>query len=142
MTAAEPNDRGSTLVAVTGAIGLGALLWLGFTFIYFVVSSWNHDLADLIGGWLLFMVYFMAFYFAISAIGWLLVGVPAIMLTRRYQRHNWPTFMLLAGLIAVIMLLINKDFFGISFAVTVVGQVALYLYLWQRQQPAIAAGTD
>lgn len=142
MTNADSNLRGATLVAVLGAIGLGALLWFGYTLIYFVISSWNHNLADLFGGWLLFMVYFMAFYFAISAMGWLLLGVPTILLTRRYQRHDWPTFMTVSVSLAVIILLINKDFFGMAFAATVVGQVALYLYLWQRQQPASSVASD
>lgn len=139
MTATEQNHRGSTLVAVIGAIGLGGLAWIGYTLIYFVVTSWSHDLADFFGGWLLYMVYFLTFYLAISAAGWLLVGVPVIVLTRRYQRHDWSTFMSISALIAVIILLIDKDFFGLSFAVTVIGQVALYLYLWQRQQPPVAA---
>ncbi len=142
MSTIESNQRGSTLVAVFGAIGLGAALWFGFTFVYFVASNLNNDLTDVIGGWLLFMVYFFAGYLVISAIGWLLLGVPAIVLTRRYQRHNWSTLMTIAAVIAIIMLFIDNEFFGRAFAVTVVGQVALYCYLWQRQQPATRGASD
>ena len=142
MTDTDANDRGTTLVAVVGAIGRGALLWFGYLLIYFLVSSWNHDLADLIGGWLLFLPYFFIFYAATSAIGWLLLGVPVIVLTRRYQRHNWSTLMPIAVVVAIIMLFIDNEFFGRAFAVTVIGQVALYLYSWQRQQSSTRVASD
>lgn len=138
MNIASDDQRGATLVAIVSSIGLGTVLWLLYYFIYMVVWNWNGDFADLIGGWFVFVVFFGMFYLAISVGCWLLLGIPIIVLTRRYQRHDWPTFMMIAAVIAIIILLVDQDFYGISFAITVIGQIAMYLYIWQRQQPASA----